>query len=161
MSYDARYLPAFREALEALDRTAANLAFTLAGVGNVMPLTTAGVAALAPEHRERLDALAARFARCQQMAGSAFKALALLEAEPQPRFIDLLALMQKRGLIDSLAAWDSQRDLRNDAGHVYLATDTEFADFHNAVAEAAPGVIAYAKRLRDYAAGLGISWPGE
>ena len=156
-AYDPRYLPAFRDAMGALDRAAANLGFTLERVEAVLPLTTAKVAALSPEARERLDALAARFARCQQMAGNAFKALALLEAEPQSRFIDLLALMQKRGLIESIAAWDLQRELRNDAGHVYFATDAEFADFHNAVSEAAPGVVDYARRLRDYAIGLGIA----
>ena len=54
--------------------------------------------------------------------------------------IDLLALMQKRGMIDSIEARDIQRDLRNDTGHVYLATDAEFAHFYNAVAAMAPAV---------------------
>lgn len=156
MSYDARYLPAFQEAQAALARASANLEFTLGRVTGLLPLNPATIATLSAEDRERLDALAARFARCQQMAGSAFKALSLLEAEPQTRFIDLLALMQKRGLIASIAAWDAQRDLRNDIGHVYFATDGEFATFHNAIATAAPQVIAYAARLDAYAAGIGV-----
>ncbi len=156
MTYDSRFLPAFLEALAAVERAAANLGFTLERVAPLLPLSALSVVTLPPEDRERLDALAARFARCQQMAGAAFKALALLEAEPQSRFIDVLALMQKRGLIESIAAWDLQRDLRNDAAHVYLATDAEFAAFHNAVAELAPAVAAYAARLRDYSAELGV-----
>ncbi len=156
MTYDPRYVPAFRESLSALQRAAANLSFTLARVEPCLPLSDAAIATLTPEDRERLDALAARFARCQQMAGAAFKALALLEAEPQARFIDLLALMQKRGLIDSLEAWDSQRDLRNLAGHVYVATDSELAAFVNALAEVSPAVADYGARLTRYAAGLGL-----
>ena len=150
MTYDARYRPAFQEALTATERAAANLNYTLARVAPLLPLTPQSASTLPQEDRERLDALAARFARCQQMAGMTFKALALLEAEPQSRFIDLLALMQKRGLIDSIEAWNTQRDLRNDAGHVYLTTDAEFAAFHNEVAKLAPNVAGYAVRLREY-----------
>lgn len=156
MIHDPRYLPAFQDSLKALGRSAANLVFTLERVASFMPLSGAAIARLSAEERERLDALSARFARCQQMAGSAFKSLALLEAEPQSRFIDLLALMQKRGLIDSIEDWDTQRDLRNDSGHVYVATDAELADFYNALVRHAPAVSAYADRLRIYAAKLGI-----
>ena len=130
--------------------------FTLGRVAPLLPLTEAGIAGLSPDERERLDALATRFARCQQMAGAAFKTLALLEAEPQARFIDLLALMQKRGLIESIAAWDAQRDLRNDIGHVYIGTDGDAAAFLTAIGNLAPAVAAYAARLRGYAATLGI-----
>lgn len=159
MNVDRRYLPLFEEALETLNRAAENLTFTLARVRPLVPLTAPGVAALAPEQRERLDALTARFARCQQMAGNAFKALALIEAEPQSRFIDLLALMQKRGLIDSIEGWDIQRDLRNAAGHIYLVTGSDLAAFYNSVADAAPEVAGYADRLRAYAASLGLAGP--
>ena len=159
MTYDARYAAAFHEALAALERAAGNLDFTLARIRPLLPLTAAVVAGLPPEDRERLDALAARFARCQQMAGMAFKALALVEAEPQDRFIDLLALMQKRGLIESVAAWDSQRDLRNGAGHVYLGTDADLAAFYNALAGLAPAVSGYAARLRQYAVMRAIERP--
>ncbi len=156
MTYDPRFVPAFLDALTAAERAAANLGFTLARIAPLLPLSAMSVAALSPEDRERLDALAARFSRCQQMAGTAFKTLTLLEAEPQSRFIDVLALMQKRGLITSIADWDVQRDLRNDAGPVYLATDAEFAAFHNAVADLAPAVAAYAAALRAYATRLGL-----
>ncbi|MDA8232232.1 MAG: hypothetical protein M0006_12915 [Magnetospirillum sp.] len=156
MTFDARYFSAFRDSAAALERAAANLTFTLGRVASFPPLTPDAVTALPPQARERLDALAARFARCRQTAGNAFKALALLEADPQPRFIDLLALIQKRGLIDSIENWDMQRDLRNDVGNVYFATDAEFADFYNTLAEAAPGVAAYWDRLRTYAQSLGI-----
>jgi hypothetical protein len=156
VTFDARYRPAFDEALAALERAAANLAFTLERTAGLLPLTAVTAAALAPEARERLDALATRFARCQQMAGQAFKALSLVEAEPQSRFIDLLAMMQKRGLIDDIETWNRQRDLRNDTGHVYFATDAEFAAFHSAMVLAAPAVIDYARRLREYAAGIGL-----
>lgn len=157
MTYDPRYLPAFKEALSALKRAAANLAFTLERVAPGLPLTASAMATMAPAERERFDALAARFARCQHLAGTAFKALALLEGEPQPRFIDLLALMQKRGLIESIEAWDTERDLRNETGHVYLSTDAELAAFLNAIAALAPAVAAYSQRLDAYAARLGIS----
>lgn len=157
MNVDRRYLPAFLDALAALEHAAANLDFTLQRVRPLMPLTASTVATLAAEDRERLDALAARFARCQQMAGVAFKALALAEAEPQARFIDLLALMQKRGLIDSIEAWDTQRDLRNEAGHTYLVTDIDLVAFHNTLADLAPAVSAYATRLRAYATALGVT----
>ena len=159
MNIDRRYLPLFEEALENLGRAAENLAFTLARVQPLLPLDGRGITTLSPERRESLDALTARFARCQQMAGNAFKALALMEAESQPRFIDLLALMQKRGLIASIEAWDTQRDLRNAAAHVYLVTGADLAAFYNAVTEAAPAVVAYADRLRDYAIGLGPRQP--
>jgi len=155
MIVDSLYLPAFRESLDLLGRATGNLRFTLERVSRFLPLDAATVQALAPEALERLDALEIRFARCQQMAGQAFKALALLESEPQSRFIDLLALMQKRGLIESIATWDAQRDLRNDIGHVYLPNHADFARFHNALAEAAPGVAAYAGRLAAYAAKVG------
>lgn len=156
MNTDARYVPAFQEALTHLGRATDNLTFTYERVRGLLPLDAAGVAGLTPEDRERLDALAVRMARCQQMAGNAFKALALVEAEPQVRFIDLLALMQKRGLIESIEAWDLQRELRNQAGHIYLRADTDIAVFYNAVGEAAPAVAAYAERISRYAATLGL-----
>ncbi|MFN3075618.1 MAG: hypothetical protein ABT940_01825 [Alphaproteobacteria bacterium] len=150
MSLDPRYQTPLHDAAQALVRAADNLRFTLAGVGPLMPLTLDAMARLTESERERLDSLAVRFSRCQQMAGGAFKALALAEAEPQSRFIDLLALMCKRGLVDSIEVWNRQRDLRNDIGHLYLAKDRDFVDFYNALAVEAPGVIAYAERLQEY-----------
>ena len=157
MIVDQRYLPALREATQTLDRAAENLRFTLERVSNLIPITLAGLALISPADRERLDALAVRYSRCQQMVGSAFKSLALAEAEPQSRFIDLLALMQKRGLLESIDVWDRQRALRNDIGHLYLTSDNDFVDFYNTLARTAPDVIAYAQRMRQYALHVGIN----
>ncbi|MGE5504174.1 MAG: hypothetical protein ACM31L_07095 [Actinomycetota bacterium] len=152
MTLDERYLPALHEALAGLQRAADNLRFTLSRVDHLLPLDGKAVGRLTAEDRERLDALAARYSRCQQMAGNAFKALALAEAEPQPRFIDLLTLMHKRGLIDSVAEWDAQRDLRNNAAHIYLSAEAEVIAFYYAVAESAGRVAEYADRLAAYVA---------
>jgi hypothetical protein len=150
VSGESKYLSAFGDANQALQSAAQNLRFTYSRIRTWLPEGRPVPTGLSSDKCEQLDALAIRYARCQQMAGQAFKALALLEAEPQERFIDLLALMVKRGLVESIETWNRQRDLRNDAGHIYLATEKDFADYYTSLLAAAPGVAAYAERLTAY-----------
>lgn len=162
-AFDPAYRDAFLAALAAAERAAANLLYTLERCRDLLPAEAAGVAALPPEASERLDALGERFARCQHAAGESLRALSLLEAEPHPRFIDILAAMQRRGIIPGLEAWTRQRDLRNLAGHRYLATDADIHAYPAALMAEAPAVAAYAGRIRAYAAaipGLGVAGQG-
>lgn len=159
--FDERFLPVFEESLESLSSAAEHLFHTHESLKHLFPLSDEKLEKLDEGTLERIDALTVRFARYQDMLGSVFKSLALLEAESPERFIDLLNLMEKRGILKSTEQWFEERDIRNAVAHGYIFNLSEKVDFFNAVAERTPAVLAYLQRIQEYARSrLGLSSPG-
>ena len=75
-------LEALRETLTTLGRAAERLATTHAGVAALLPLTSDSLVALSEPDRERLDAYAIRYARCQDLLYPSMRALARAQLEP-------------------------------------------------------------------------------
>ncbi len=105
--------------------------------------------------RERLDAYAVRYARCQDLLYPAMRALGRARLEPKAdgSFLDLFALMQKLGVVGEVDAWERQRSLRNAISHEYPHA-AEIIDILNAIREAVPEVLGYAAALRRQAVAL-------
>ncbi len=122
------------ETLAALSQAAERLAATHAGIATLFPLTGNALESLPETDRERLDAYAIRYARCQDLLFPAMRALARAQLEPAADrgFLDLFALMQKQGVTGTLDDWERQRDLRNAIGHEYPETSA-IADILNAL----------------------------
>ena len=141
-------LAVLTEALGSLRQAADRLALTDAGVAPLFPLTAPVFASLSEGDRERLDAYAIRYARCQDLLFPAMRALARAQLEPKADsgFLALFALMQKQGVTTDLDDWERQRGLRNAVSHDY-PDESAIVDILNAICAATPEVLRYVERL--------------
>ncbi len=148
------------ETLAALGLAAERLAATHSTVAPLLPVENAGLEALTELDRERLDAYAIRYARCQDLLFPAMRALARAQLEPAAErgFLDLFALMQKQGIVTDLDDWERQRSLRNAVGHEY-PDPSAIADILNAIGQSTPEILACVGRLKAGAAMLHLSAP--
>ena len=149
-------LAVLHDALVALEQAAQRLRSTHDGLAELFPLTPDGFQALDELRRERLDAYAIRYARCQDLLFPAMRALGRAQLEPKAErfFLELFALMQRQEVVDSIDDWERQRGLRNAVGHEY-PNSTEIVDILNAIREAVPEILGYVAALRRRAAMLG------
>lgn len=143
------------EILAALGQAEARLAATHAGVAAFLPIGPAELAALPDRDRERLDAYAIRYARCQDLLFPAMRALGRAQLEPagDRSFLDLFALMQKQGVTTDVSDWERQRGLRNAVGHEHPELSA-IAEILNAIQPATPEILGYVQRLSDRARSL-------
>jgi hypothetical protein len=148
-------LAVLQDALFALELAAQRLTVTHLGLEGVFPLTADRFSALDESVRERLDAYAVRYARCQDLLFPAMRALGRARLEPKAdrSFLDLFALMQKLGVVGEIGDWERQRSLRNAVGHEYPDT-VEIVDILNAIREAVPEILGYGAGLRRQADAL-------
>jgi hypothetical protein len=148
------------ETLAALGLAAERLAATHSTVALLLPVESAGLETLTELDRERLDAYAIRYARCQDLLFPALRALARAQLEPaaERSFLDLFALMQKQGIVTDLDDWERQRSLRNAVGHEY-PDPSAIADILNAIGQTTPEVLACVSRLKAEATRLGSALP--
>ncbi|MEA1050587.1 hypothetical protein U5801_12325 [Lamprobacter modestohalophilus] len=131
------------EAAQALGLAAERLRTTHTGVSQWFPLTPLSIEQLPEASRERLDAYAIRYARCQDLLFPAMRALGRAQLEPKAdgSFLDLFALMQKQGIVNEPQAWERQRELRNVVGHEYPDSRT-IADILNGIHAETPDILA-------------------
>lgn len=141
-------LAVLTETLGALCQAAERLALTHAGVAPLFPLTASAFASLPEGDRERLDAYAIRYARCQDLLFPAMRALARAQLEPKADsgFLALFSLMQKQGITTDLDDWERQRGLRNAVSHEYPDLSA-IVDILNAICAATPEVLRYVEHL--------------
>lgn len=143
------------QALQALRQAASRLRATHGDLAGHFPLTSARLSAMGQIDQERLDALAIRYARCQDLLAPAMRALARAQLEPKAdaSFLALHALMQKQGIVGTTADWERQRSLRNAVGHEYPDAET-IADLLNGIHAEVPGILGIAERLGQVASAL-------
>ena len=148
-------LAVLHDALAALEQAARRLRGTHEGLAELFPLTPGGFQVLDESRRERLDAYAIRYARCQDLLFPAMRALGRAQLEPKAErsFLDLFALMQKQGVVGDISDWERQRGLRNAVSHEY-PDPAEITDILNAIREAVPEIPGYLAVLRQRAAVL-------
>lgn len=148
-------LAILQEALSTLEQAAQRLRGTHGGLAGLFPLAPDGFQALDESQRERLDAYAIRYARCQDLLFPAMRALGRAQLEPKAErsFLDLFALMQKQGVVGSIGDWERQRGLRNAVSHEYPNLE-EITDILNAIHEAVPEILGYGRTLRERAAAV-------
>lgn len=102
--------------------------------------------AVAPEQAERLEALAARFARLSDiLVQKVFRAIDAIELVDEGTLLDRLARMEKRRVIDSTETWKKIRELRNQIAHDYVLKDLHH--LYNQVYECVPTLIETLLRL--------------
>jgi hypothetical protein len=137
------------EALAALTHAAERLRATRSGVAGHFPLNASHLESLSELERERLDAYAIRYARCQDLLFPAMRALGRAQLEPKAegRFLDLFALMQKQGLVGDIDDWEQQRGLRNAVAHEYPHPE-QVVDILNGIHDMVPTLLDYVQRLR-------------
>jgi len=151
-TFDKTYLASFQYNLIVCQKSVDNLIFTLNSVKKLFPLTAETLDKLSPEFLEKLDAMTARFSRLQDLMGDRlFKSLALLESEPQQRFLDVLNLMEKRGIIPSSQQWIELRNIRNEISHGYIKDTAQLAEMLTTIFNRAPELIENFQSVKQYA----------
>lgn len=106
---------------------------------------------------EAMAAFNERFAKLQDTLGAAMRHAALLMGEVTSPFLRVLALFEKLGVIDSVAAWQLGRTARNLAAHDYDTDYAVIAEHFNQLNALRPAMLATASRLMAVcAADLGI-----
>lgn len=138
------------EALAAVERQARHLEHTRDG----LPYPGSLDALDNPEVLERYEALTARFARLQDLLIHPFRAIARIEIEDEraERVPDLLALMEKRGIVRDASAWRAMREVRNRIAHDYTGDPTKLKVLLARVHEYAGVLLETVRDLRQYAA---------
>lgn len=88
------------------------------------PMPLAHDEAVTPEQAERLEALAARFARLSDiLVQKIFRAVDAIELVDEGTLLDRFARMEKRQIIESTETWRTIRELRNQIAHDYVLKD--------------------------------------
>jgi hypothetical protein len=149
--FDATYLHLFVHNLTICEQAMNNLEFTVNGLQEIFPLSGEQLANLSREQVEKLDAMTARFSRLQDLLGERlFKSLTLLESEPRQRFLDVLNLMESRGIIESTQQWIELRNMRKEASHGYIDNIDKLAQVLTNLFEQAPQLIETVQRVKRY-----------
>ena len=142
-------LAVLEETLSGLRQAATRLLATHESVGILFPLTAEKFEALEETDRERLDAYAIRYSRCQDLLYPTMRALARAQLEPKGErsFLELFALMQKQQVVGEIEDWEGQCNLRNTVSHEYPDAGT-IVEILNGIGEAVPEVLRYARALQ-------------
>lgn len=149
------HLEVLQETLRMIARAGAQLRYTHEQVIGYAPLSPESFAALDENSRERLDAYAVRYARCQDLLYPAMRALGrgLLEPRADGSFLQLFVLMHEQGIVRSTEDWQRQRSLRNAVGHEYPEIEG-IIDILNGIAAEVPEILGYIERLQARATAL-------
>lgn len=120
MSYDTR------EKLERIfrecDKHAERMNSAYAKASSLLPLNAAKYENLSDDEIEHIDQYLFRFSKLQDAMGKRlFKTLLLFldEDVDEMPFVDILNLLEKLGLLSSVAEWRRLRSLRNELAHQY------------------------------------------
>lgn len=104
-----------------------------------------------------LSAFNERYAKLQDVIGTAMRHSALLLGERADEYLHVLGYFEKQGVIDSIEQWQMLRLARNQAAHEYETDYEAIADHFNALHELLPVLERVAWRLvKLCAAKLGV-----
>ncbi len=139
------------EQLLLSEKAAAALRYSCVRVSEFMPLPeNSSLDEIESELLERLEALAARFARLADiLLQKLFRAIDAIELVDEGSLLDRLARMEKRGLIESAAEWRQIRELRNQVAHDYVVEDLR--TLYNDIFSYSPKLIALVPHVERYA----------
>ena len=104
------------------------------------------------EKQERYEALAAKFARLQDMLVAPYKVIAHLEFQPDKaeRLTDLLNFMEKLNLLESVTDWALIRRTRNIIAHEYWDDAEKIKELLKAITSQSKVLLDAVEKLRTY-----------
>lgn len=132
--------------LGAIARMAGHLDFSR----RRLPYPLASVDALNELELESVSALIERFGKLQDLLGGAFREIVILSGEDASDMNDVLACVEKVGVLASADDWRSLRALRNLGAHNYDDNDAAKTAFVNESARQAAVLIEVARRVAAY-----------
>lgn len=109
----------------------------------------AGKSELSAADLDAFEALTSRFARLSDMIlQKLFRGLDRIELEDSGTLLDALNRAEKRGLVDSAAAFREIRELRNEIAHEYA--QEELSELFEGVLQHSPALLEIVRRADDY-----------
>lgn len=109
----------------------------------------AGKSELSAADIDAFEALTSRFARLSDMIlQKLFRGLDRIELEDGGTLLDALNRAEKRGLVDSAAAFREIRELRNEIAHEYA--QEELSELFEGVLQHSPALLEIVRRADDY-----------
>ena len=138
---------------------ATSFAFSIRRISADAPFTADDVRMLGEEAKAQIDAFTLHFSKLQDLIGAKlFRSILILDLEDvPPAMLDVLAAMEKRGLIDDENSWRDLRDVRNDLSHNYRIDPAGVADNLNEALRQAPELLAILERVRAYLVRRGLT----
>lgn len=136
----AALLEAIQRCVYFLDASAGKLGWPLAGADLAARKKDAALF-------ESLAAINERFAKLQDTLGAAMRHALPLLGESADSFLKVLAIYEKAGVVESIAAWQVCRAVRNLAAHEYELRHDEIAAHFNALHDQMPFLYGTAQRL--------------
>jgi hypothetical protein len=138
---------------------AESFAFSVRRVSANAPFTAHDIRSLGEEDKAHVEAFTSRFAKLQDLIGAKlFRSILILDLEDvPPAMLDVLAAMEKRGLIENEYSWRALRNVRNDLSHNYRIDSAGVADNLNEALRQAPELLAILERVRSYFVRRGLT----
>ncbi len=139
-----------QQQLELAQRAVAALRYSSEGVSSFISTDEViSIDQLTDAQLERLEALAARFARLSDiLIQKLFRAVDAIELVDEGTILDRLSRMEKRAVIQSAAEWRQIRELRNQRAHDYVVEN--LPQFYTEIITKTPTLIALLPQLERY-----------
>ncbi len=139
-----------QQQLELAQRAVAALRYSSEGVSSFISTDEViSIDQLTDAQLERLEALAARFARLSDiLIQKLFRAVDAIELVDEGTILDRLSRMEKRAVIQSAAEWRHIRELRNQVAHDYVVEN--LPQFYAEIIAKTPTLIALLPQLERY-----------
>ncbi|HID98853.1 MAG TPA: hypothetical protein EYP59_01010 [Thiotrichaceae bacterium] len=153
-SYFAEYLPPFLKAMHNVNRELRYWLNTRSRLTDAMPITAEWINHLEEEQEwaDIVQSFTSRFGRLQDlMSKQLFRSLILLEGGEAESLIDILNLMEKRGILEKVFDWQTLIKLRNELTHEYFDDHQRMAEAINATYAAADVLENIVLNCREYA----------
>ncbi|HCM25610.1 MAG: hypothetical protein A2Z99_14345 [Treponema sp. GWB1_62_6] len=136
-------LEILHEKREALDRLRQGLLFTESRL--MWPMTN--TESCDAETLEKLSAFTERFAKLQDVLAGAMRHSIILQGENPLTFTDVLAVMEKLGIVEDQQEWINIRLLRNKAAHDYTTDGERQAEYFNTLHAQLPALLGMTEKF--------------
>jgi len=157
-----KYVALYKNNWSEAIRTANRLSSSLRRLTNDFPLSGASLLCADDDLQDKIDAFRVRFADLQDCVGNKlFRNLLKLEDESPISMVDVLNMMEKRGVIESPEQWRLLREVRNAFAHDYPESENERAAALNGAWQQSANLLSILTNLRQYLAGIGIELDGD
>lgn len=161
-SVESKYIALFANNWSEALRTAARLSSSLNRLAVDFPISAENLNTADDDLQDKIDAFRVRFADLQDCIGhKLFRNLLKLEDESPVSMIDVLNMMEKRGILTSVYQWKLLREVRNAFSHDYPESETERAEALNLAWVNAEQLLLILANLKVYSASVGIRLEGD
>ncbi|HEY0834148.1 MAG TPA: hypothetical protein VGE72_09600 [Azospirillum sp.] len=133
-----------------LIKAAGHLRYSFEGAAERLPTDRRQLAAMSSGDLERLDALAIRFGRCQDMAASTLRSIATYKDLSVDSFPRLLDELRRNGLHLAVEDWSRMRKVRNTVVHDYPKHVDELFEAYEDLVKLTPLLMSSVERIHEY-----------